>query len=123
MLKRGDIFIIIIILISAVLVYTLPLFASQDERTELLITVDGEDYKRINLSDTTHTEQIEISGQYTNIIEIKDGSASFIYSDCPDKDCIKTGRLSKNHTFAACLPNRVSISIISSENEIDAVAW
>ena len=66
MLKRGDIFIIIIILISAVLVYTLPLFASQDERTELLITVDGEDYKRINLNDTTHTEQIEISGHMRN---------------------------------------------------------
>ena len=123
MLKRGDIFIILLILISAVLVYAFPLFTSQSEATELLITVDGEDYRRIDLSDTTYTEQLEISGQYTNIIEIKDGTASFVYSDCPDKDCIKTGRLSKNHTFAACLPNRVSISIISSENEIDAVAW
>jgi hypothetical protein len=41
-----------------------------------------------------------------------DGSISFIESDCPDKVCVKTGRLHSVGQMAACLPNKVYIKIV-----------
>ena len=121
MFKRGDIIIIIALIVCAALIYIAPA-ANDSESHTLIITVDGREYRRIDLSDENYTETIEINGKYKNIIEVKDGSASFVYADCPDCDCVKAGVLSPRHNFAACLPNRVSISIVSGGNEIDALA-
>lgn len=120
--KRGDIMIIIALLICAALIYFVPSAVSDSEEYMLIITVDGEEYRRMDLSDKSRTETIEIDGKYRNIIEVKDGAAAFIYSDCPDGDCVKAGKLTERHNFAACLPNRVSISVVSKNSEIDALA-
>lgn len=45
----------------------------------------------------------------------EDGSIAFIRSDCPDKICINSGKLSKNGHFAACLPNEVYVKIVSED--------
>lgn len=41
-----------------------------------------------------------------------DGSICFEESDCPDKICIKTGRLSIVGQSAACLPNQIVMKIV-----------
>lgn len=46
-----------------------------------------------------------------------DGSIAFIESDCPDKVCIRSGRLKNAGQFAACLPNRILLKIVSEEKE------
>lgn len=46
-----------------------------------------------------------------------DGSIAFIESDCPDKVCIRSGRLKNTGQFAACLPNRILLKIVSDEKE------
>ena len=122
LLKRGDIIIIMTLLVCAAIIYFIPTAAADNGNNILVIMVDGEEYKSINLSDKSYNETIQIEGKYKNIIEVKNGTASFIYSDCPDCDCVKAGKLTKKHNFAACLPNRVSISIVSKDNEIDALA-
>lgn len=40
-----------------------------------------------------------------------DGSISFVQSDCPDKICIRSGRLRLAGQMAACLPNQVYVKI------------
>lgn len=42
-----------------------------------------------------------------------DGSIAFIQSDCPDKVCINSGKLSRGGQFASCLPNEIYIKIVS----------
>lgn len=42
----------------------------------------------------------------------QDGNISFIKSDCPDKICIKTGKLHLVGQSAACLPNGVVVKIV-----------
>ena len=37
----------------------------------------------------------------------KDGSIAFLESDCPDKICVKSGKLHRAGEYAACIPNRV----------------
>jgi hypothetical protein len=46
-----------------------------------------------------------------------DGSIAFIKSDCSDKICIRSGRLKNAGQFAACLPNKVILKIVSEEKD------
>ncbi len=41
-----------------------------------------------------------------------EGNISFIESDCPDKICIKTGKLHTVGQNAACLPNGVVLKLV-----------
>ena len=51
------------------------------------------------------------------VVEIKDGAVRVVSSPCPEKICIKTGRISKPGQWIACLPNRVFISIRGRKSE------
>jgi hypothetical protein len=51
------------------------------------------------------------------VVEIEDGSVRVISSPCPEKICVKTGRISKPGQWIACLPNRVFISIQGRKSE------
>ena len=44
-----------------------------------------------------------------------DGTISFEQSDCPDKICVKTGKLHTVGQTAACLPNEIFIKIVSRD--------
>lgn len=46
-----------------------------------------------------------------------DGSIAFAESDCPDKICIKSGRLHLTGQYAACLPNHIYMKIISTDQK------
>lgn len=43
-----------------------------------------------------------------------EGNIAFIQSDCPDKVCIKAGKLHQVGQFAACLPNGLVLKIVSA---------
>ena len=45
----------------------------------------------------------------------KDGSINFEQSDCPDKICIKAGKLRMVGRTAACLPNKIILKIVPTK--------
>ena len=51
------------------------------------------------------------------VVVIRDGAVQVASSPCPEKICIKTGRISKPGQWIACLPNRVFISIRGRRRE------
>jgi hypothetical protein len=51
------------------------------------------------------------------VIVIEEGSVRVLSSPCPEKICIKTGRISKPGQWIACLPNRIFISIRGRRSE------
>jgi hypothetical protein len=51
------------------------------------------------------------------VVVIEDGTVRVVRSPCPEKICIKTGRISKPGQWIACLPNRVFISIRGRRSE------
>ncbi len=55
----------------------------------------------------------------------KDGSIDFEESDCPDKICIKAGKLHTIGESAACLPNGIVLKIVAkgqrSADDLDLV--
>lgn len=67
-------------------------------------------------------QTIEINGG-TNILKIRNGSADMTEADCPDKLCVNQKAISKNGESIICLPNKVTVTIESSEDSVfDAVA-
>lgn len=55
-------------------------------------------------------------------LTVKDGKICVSKSDCPDKICEKTGFISGSRQSIVCLPNRVSVRIITNtESDIDVV--
>jgi len=61
---------------------------------------------------------VQVAG---TVIEVKDGAIRFAESDCSGQECVHAGWLSSPGQTAACLPNRVSITI-SGESGVDAIA-
>jgi hypothetical protein len=45
-----------------------------------------------------------------------DGSICFEESNCPNKLCVKTGRISKPGQFAACIPNHILLKIVPADD-------
>lgn len=116
--KRTDIIIIAcIIIISGALMGIYRYNMSEDD-------VKAEIYYYNDLINTVDLsqgqERVFTIPQSENILlqVYEDGSIAFIESDCPDKICIRTGKISEPGEFAACLPNGVVIKVVP-KNERD----
>ena len=76
----------------------------QDKRVKT-ISLDGKEEKSFSIQELPHI----VFTVHT------DKTISFTESDCPDKVCVNTGRIGKPGQIAACVPNRVYVKIVSSE--------
>ena len=51
------------------------------------------------------------------VIRIKGGEVQFLESACPNKNCLSKGAISEAGEFNACLPNGVSVHILSKDSK------
>ncbi len=86
---------------------------------EVRILVGGKEVQRLSLHQDRHIEVDGAIGPTT--LEIHDGQARFVSAPCTGKQCIHAGWLSHGGEFAACLPNRVSLYVVSAETRFDTV--
>lgn len=72
-----------------------------------------------------HNGQEVISGQlsedttfsYENMtFEVKNGQISVIKTDCDDKICQLSGKISSRFSSIVCVPNKITVTIASSDN-------
>lgn len=78
--------------------------------TEVLVTVDGQEYYRGSLF-----VEKELQIGEGNTLVIQEGKADMIKADCPDQICVKQEPVSAAGETIICLPNRVVVTIISPE--------
>lgn len=99
--------ILIAILLSLGLISLLVINSIKDRADTVLVTVDGEYFAEYPLS---------VDGEYdiggTNILKIEDGKAFMLHADCPDKLCVKSGKISFVGETVVCLPNRVMLELV-----------
>ena len=61
-----------------------------------------------------------------NVLVIKDGEAYIKEADCPDKLCVKQGKVRKVGQSLICLQNKVVVEVVSKKSDdksaVDAVA-
>ena len=109
-MKRKDIILIIVILIVVGMGFgAKSLFAQKGG--EVIIKVDGKDYGTYPLNED---KTIDIDEH--NKVIIKEGVVYMEDADCPDKLCIKQGKIDSNGQKIVCLPNKTVVEI-SSEKE------
>ncbi len=60
----------------------------------------------------TENRELNITGPVGNThISIRDKSVRVIDSDCPEKICVKTGKIRNAGEFIVCVPNKVVVKI------------
>lgn len=118
-IKRGDIILFILILLSSLITLTLfsGLFSPKDpeerEKT-LVITKNGSEYMRCSLE---KDREIDLG---TNLIAVEGGSVYMKRADCKNQICVHSGRISAAGQMIVCLPNRITVKI-TGEEELDGI--
>jgi hypothetical protein len=107
---------IVIFLIALILIGIISLRAYGRGRGAPEITISGADAQWIYPLDGETT--LHVPGPLgETVVVIEEDTVRVISSPCPEKICIKTGRISKPGQWIACLPNRVLISIRARTRE------
>jgi hypothetical protein len=126
MLKKGDIIIAAVSILVAVGSFAaVSLYKSAGNNLQRIAVIKQNDQiiRRINLETFEGSEEINVSGDYDEVILVENGRIRFKKADCPDKVCVKTGWLEQNGDIAVCLPNRVMIKIEGEPADVDIVTY
>lgn len=117
--RKNDLIVIAVIL-AAALVLLIPNLSKKQSLTAT-VYADGEIVKTINLDEVK--ENYTFSPKDGTEIRVENGAIYFTSAVCRDKLCINSGKLYKNGQTAACLPERIVISISSGKNSPDMLTY
>ena len=118
-IKKADIILFIVLVIIGALLTVGSLFGSSD-KTQVVITVEGEVYGTYPLS-KNKTITIEEDGRYNQVV-IEDGQVHMHEANCDNQLCVKQGLISKGNIPIVCLPNLVVVMIVDGEEEVDVLS-
>ena len=108
-MTRGDSLVIILAVAALPFLYT-QYWGPSHRGTEVNIQVANQEPQQHSL---LRDQTLSIDGHLgQSLIQIRSGKAAFIASPCKNKQCIHSGWLSRNGATSACLPNRISLSVL-----------
>lgn len=123
--KKSDFIIITVILFLALGLSIFYRSSNRDKSAVAEIYYNSELVETVDLKvgvDRTFTIPQE---KHVIIHQFKDGSIRFEESNCPDKVCIRAGKLSIVGESAACLPNKITMKIVPkdeySDDDVDII--
>lgn len=123
-MKKGDLLIILLVMV-AVLGYFMRDYLVPSQGNSLVIEVDGQFYQRVSLQENSHYP-IHLPGERFMELVVEEGRAWVSEETvvCPDRICVKTGKISRPGESIVCLPNKVIIYIEgTSQDEIDGISY
>jgi len=95
----------------------------------LLLTRKGGDRVVVEIAGERVAEYgLYQNGEYplnggTNILVIENGEAYLSYADCPDRTCVRTGRIKYAGQSIVCLPNKVTVTVRgNTQSGVDLVS-
>lgn len=121
--RKGDMFLIVVILALAAAAYFGIKFYQRMSTKEpvAVVTVDGDEYGRFPL-DQDVKEKIELPDGAYNILVVKDGAADITDASCPDGICVNHRAISRQSETIVCLPNKVVVEIQNGEeSDVDSM--
>lgn len=109
--RRGLLLLAVGIFVISLLLSVWMLRPSDKQMVE--IVSDGQVLYTIDLSDTEDREIVipysEGTYKSSNTIQIKDGTIRVQDALCPDRTCVKMGKLTSESLPIVCLPNHLTI--------------
>ena len=117
---KGDAVVISFVIMLAVLIGVLFLsWTGKDKGNTVVVYREGKKIQELPLD---VDGEILIENNYTNKLEVKNGKAAIVESDCPGMDCVHSGWIKDKGRSLVCLPNRVEIRIEGeAESEVDFI--
>lgn len=107
-----------IILGAALLLVALSVFLAvelmREGGSQAVVEIAGAEVARYSLNEDGRYELSD--GK--NVLVIESGRAYMESADCPDKVCVRTGKISKAGEQIVCLPNRTLVRIVGDGDEI-----
>ena len=92
----------------------LALMQGRGGGTVAVISVDGREIRRIDLTAVTREAEFDLdTGRGVNTIAVRNGAVCVSFADCPDQVCVRRGWLTGGYTPIVCLPHRLVIELIS----------
>lgn len=117
--KKGDLIVIALILLLSVLLL-IPTFFKNDRLTAMVL-VEGKISEIIELDKVDKPYTIKPND--STVIKVEKGRICFSEACCKDRLCVKSGWLDKNGQTAACLPQKIVISIKGGSNSTDMLTY
>ena len=82
----------------------------------MLVFRRGGDYVEVEIDGVPRDKySLAINGEYNvgegNTLVIENGEAYMSYADCPDRVCVKRGRVRYVGQSIICLPNKVTVTV------------
>ncbi len=123
--KKTDLIIIAAIVAIAAAAFFIQNILADEDGVKAEIYYFSELIKEVDLEKDRGLEIVVPQNENVIIRVDEEGRIAFIASDCPDKICIKTGKLHRTGEYAACLPNGVIVKIVRkgqvSEDDADII--
>ena len=110
--RKADIFLAVALLILGFGSLAL-LKSGQTDGSFVRVTVDGSTYGTYALSGE-RTVQID-TAYGSNTLRIEGGRVRMEAADCPNRDCVEKGAISKTGQVILCLPHKLSVTIVDEE--------
>jgi hypothetical protein len=110
MKKKEIVILAIFVGLLAVALLAMYLIGGQSER-RMIITVDGETYKNIILTEQTNMHFTVETPDGVNEVVIIDGVVDVVSADCKNQVCVNTLPASRVFDKIVCLPHRMIIQI------------
>jgi hypothetical protein len=83
------------------------------------ILVGGKHWMNVDLF---QNQYIDVPGALgISKLQVEDGQIRFVQSPCDTKQCIHQGWISHGGELAACLPNTISVQILSADPRYDSI--
>ncbi len=118
-ITAGDIMITAVIVAAAVFLFIIPLLYGS-EPAYVVITVQNGGTTRFSLYE--NRELTVSSNGITLLVVIENAQVYVKSSDCPDKVCVHTGRISRSGQSIICAPAGVVISVEGGGADADHIA-
>lgn len=120
MIKKKDLFLIIIIMITSVFFIITSVIKKGTSPNTVKITISGLEYASYSLY---NDREVEISNGYgNNKIVINNGMVFISEADCPDKYCVKHKPISKSGESVICLPHKLVVEITGENDVVDDIS-
>lgn len=116
-----DILIIAFVLIIAATSFFVFTLKHDEDALFAKITVNGQLYKTIDLKSVNEPYNMKIPGKLTLTVYVEHNAITVVDSQCADKVCVNTGKLTKTGSSCVCLPARVSITLVGEKSKYDGV--
>ena len=121
-LAASDVVLAFVLVSVSVLMIALQFKNTGNTALKAVVKKNGVTVQSVVLQDREPYEMC-IDEEYNIILYIEKNGVTVVRSDCADKICVNTGKITKPGQTIVCLPARVSVELqgVTAVNELDGV--